>query len=220
LGRAVLSVLRAEARYKWHGPASEDVKVMKWTTCVSAEVHFIEKILRTSMDYPVSQLLPDECFLQSPDYTLWWGLLAATLPVSMFHRYLCDTWKSFYARSSAMSAGDVCELATWRRKFATEQRGLRGGMPRQQYPELTPPEPPLPPSTQAPADRTQRSFRGSTDSTRIPAFTRGRGSFGGRKRSRSRRNDGRGGGRGRGAPNNAARGVSSHSATVATADSQ
>jgi hypothetical protein len=123
LGRCVLSLFRSSARYRWLGVPKEDVKVMRWQNCVSAEVSLLESVLRSTIETPIGQILPDSYYFSSPKFSLWWGILAATLPVHILRRHLENTWRDYFDAWLNTHGGDVCEIATWKMKYSGASRG-------------------------------------------------------------------------------------------------
>jgi hypothetical protein len=121
LGRAVICILRAEARFRWQGTPHE-VRLMRWSSSMSAEVHCADLILRERASPPIGQVLPDAFLLESSEHVLWWGLLACSLPISMFSVYMRECWRRHVAAFMTLHATEVCDAGVWSSKYRSGSR--------------------------------------------------------------------------------------------------
>jgi hypothetical protein len=94
LGRAVLGILRLEARYKWRTSASP-MLVLDTEHELPIAVHIAEEIDKTTPLFVVGARLPPAACLADPRYPQWWGILAATIPIEEYVTTIREFWNEY-----------------------------------------------------------------------------------------------------------------------------
>ena len=96
LGVAVIGIMRIECRYRWKS-SSSPILILDGEHELPVSVFVAESILKSSPMFVPGARLPPSAVITDPQYSHWWGVLAATIPIETFIQTLRDFFQEHIA---------------------------------------------------------------------------------------------------------------------------